>query len=81
MILTDYKTVRDNKAAEQQVRALQSEDSGPGAVRILSVSVGPIADPQEMEKIGIEKDDVIKSNGLEIPTELGKKIAASKFYA
>ena len=34
----------------------------------------------KMEKIAIKKDDVMKSNGLEIATELGKTIVASKFY-
>ena len=79
MILTDSKTVCDKEAAARHIKDLQSEDSDPGAVRILSVSIGPDAEPQEMEKIGIKRNDIIKSSGLEIPIKLGKKISASTF--
>ena len=80
MVLTDYKiakTVRDRNAAKQQVKNLRSQFP---AVKIISVSIGPVAEPQEMENIGIYKEDIITSNGLEIHTELEKKIAARKLY-
>ena len=81
MVLTDYKIAKkdcDKEEAKRQVKTLQSQSP---AVKIISVSIGPVAEPQEMKNIGVNKDDIIKSSGLEIHNKVGKKIAASKLYA
>ena len=59
--------------AEEHVHVLSQS-----SVKLVSVLIGPHTHPQDMDKISVEKDNIIKSNGLECPKELGRKIVESK---
>ena len=60
------------KNAKEHVHVLSQS-----SVKLVSVLIGPHTHPQDMDKI-VEKDNIIMSNGLESPKELGRKIVESK---